>query len=157
MKVKRLQQVILLIVFLTVLCWAQNTRVTSLIATGIVDGQAPVAVSTGSSLTLGSKYQSGYTFNQNSSAAAAITYTLPTAAHGRQFCVKNSNNGSAADTGTLEILTSATGQFIIYNGTLSATNGFIQSGGAAGDAACVVGVDSTHWEAYVQVGTWTLH
>jgi len=141
-----------------------NLNATTLIASGIVDGKAPVTITTGASCTLGTasgcnstKYLSGYTINQEATAATAITYTLPTAAAGLQYCVKNGYNGSAADTGTLEILTSASGQFIVYNGSISATNGYIISGGAAGDAACVVGIDATHWEAYAQVGTWTLH
>ena len=131
---------------------------TSLLATGIVDGQAPVTVTTGSSATLGGTYKSGYTFNQNATAATAITYTLPTAAAGLQYCVANSYNGSAANTGTLELLTSASGQFIIFtDGTLSATGGYVISGGAARDSACVVGVDSTHWMLYVSSGSWTKH
>ena len=131
---------------------------TSLLATGIVDGEAPVTVTTGTSATLGGTYNSGYTFNEEGTAATAVTYTLPTAAAGKQYCVSNAYNGSAANTGTLELLTSASGQFIIFtDGTLSATGGFVISGGAARDAACVVGVDSTHWALYVQSGTWTKH
>ena len=131
---------------------------TSLLATGIVDGEAPITVTTGSSATLGGTYASGYTFNQEATAATAVTYTLPTAAAGKQYCVANSYNGSAADTGTLELLTSASGQFLIFtDGTLSATGGYVISGGAARDAACVVGVDSTHWMFYPSSGSWTKH
>ena len=36
---------------------------TSLLASGIVDGEAPVTVTTGASATLGGTYNSGYTFN----------------------------------------------------------------------------------------------
>ena len=129
----------------------------SLLATGIVDGQAPVAVTTSSTASLGSVYNSGYTFNQEAASATAITYTLPTPAAGKQYCVKNSNNGTAADTGTLELIVANTGtQSIIYNGTES-SSGYIISAGQPGDAACVVGISSTQWEAYAQVGTWTLH
>ena len=138
---------------------------TSLLASGIVDGEAPVTVTTSASCTLGTTsgcnataYNSGYTFNENATAATAITYTLPTAAAGKQYCVKNAYNGSASNTGTLELLTSASGQFIIFtDGSLSATGGYVISGGAAADAACVVGVDSTHWMLYVQSGTWAKH
>ena len=137
----------------------------SLLASGIVDGEAPVTLTTSASCTLGTTsgcnataYDSGYTFNQEGTAATAITYTLPTAAAGKQYCVSNSYNGSAATTGTLELLTSASGQFIIFtDGTLSATGGFVISGGAAADAACVVGTDSTHWQLYVNRGTWAKH
>jgi hypothetical protein len=131
---------------------------TSMIASGIADGQAAMTVTTGASATLGGTYSAGYTVNENATAATAVTYTLPTAVAGKQYCVANGYNGSAANTGTLEILTSASGQFIIFaDGTLSATGGFVISGGAAGDKACVVGVDSTHWLLYVQAGTWTKH
>ena len=131
---------------------------TSLAATGIVDGEAPMTITTGASASLGGTYSSGYTINQNATAATAITYTLPTAAAGKQYCVRNGYNGSAADTGTLELLTSASGQFIIFtDGTLSASGGYVISGGAASDAACVVGTDSTHWLLYVQSGTFTKH
>lgn len=93
--------------------------------------------------------------NENATAAQAVVYNLPTASPGVQKCFANGNNGSAANTGTLELLTSGTGQFIIYtDGTLSASGGDVTSGGAAGDAACLWGVDATHWIFYVQRGTW---
>lgn len=132
--------------------------VAQLLASGIVDGEAPVTITTGASATLGGTYNSGYTYNQEATAGTAVTYTLPTAAAGKQYCVGNSYNGSAADTGTLELLTSASGQYIIFtDGTLSATGGYVISGGAARDSACVVGTDATHWTLYVYSGTWTKH
>jgi hypothetical protein len=135
---------------------------TSLLASGIVDGEAPVTVTTSASCTLGTAsgcnataYDSGYTYNEDATAGAAITYTLPTAAAGKQYCVGNAYNGSNPNTGTLEIATSAAGQFIIYtDGTLSASGGNVKSAGVARDSACVVGVDSTHWVLYVYSGTW---
>lgn len=130
---------------------------TSLLATGIVDGVAPVTITTGTTGTPGGTYNSGYTINHEATAATAVTYTLPTAAVGRQYCVKNGNNGTAANTGVLTIQVSAAGQSIVYNGTAGASNGNLVSGGAAGDGACVLGISTTQWEAYVQVGTWTVH
>jgi hypothetical protein len=136
----------------------------SLYATGIVDGLSTVNVSTTTPCTLGTasancsavNSSAGYTVNQHATAAQAIVYNLPTAAKGLQYCVRNGNNGSAANTGTLELLTSATGQFILYtDGTYTATHGNVTSTGAAGDSACVVGVDTTHWMLYVQSGSWT--
>lgn len=94
--------------------------------------------------------------NQHATAGTAITYNLPTAAANLQVCVKNSYNGSAANTGVLTVATSASGQFLIdVDGTLGSTGGNIASGGAGGDGACFEGVDSTHWQVYVQKGTWT--
>ena len=131
---------------------------TSLLASGNVDGTAPVTVTTGSSASLGTTFKSGYTFNQNATAATAVAYTLPTAAAGLQYCVGNSYNGSAATTGVLTVNASASGQFIIFtDGTLSATGGNVTSGGAAADFACFVGVDSTHWYFKPSSGTWTKH
>lgn len=136
-----------------------------LVLNGIIDGHAPVTLTTSASCSLGTAsgcnataYSSGYTFNQEATAAQAVTYTLPTAAAGLQYCIANSYNGSAPTTGILTLATSAAGQFIIFSdGTLTASGGNITSGGAAGDAACVVGLDGTHWQLYVQAGTWTKH
>ncbi len=131
---------------------------TSLLATGIVDGTAPMTVTTGSSATLGGTYKSGYTLNEHATAGTAITYTLPTAAAGLQYCVGNAYNGSAANTGVITLATSASGQYLIWtDGTLSASGGNTTSGGAGGDFACVVGVDSTHWLFRPSQGTWTKH
>ena len=147
-----------------------NITPTSVIAAGIVDGLVPVTATTVTSCTLGTasgcdtnKYSSGFTFNEYATAGTGVVYTLPTAAAGLQYCVGNGYNGSAANTGTLEFLTSSVGQYIIgVAGVPSASGGYVISNGAAGDAACVVGVkvgaDSTHyWQLYVQRGTWTLH
>ncbi len=123
----------------------------SVLATGIVDGTAPVTITTSSTATLGGTYKSGYTINND--GATAVTYTLPTAAAGLQYCAFN----IAGATGTLELLTSASGQFIDNAGTYTATGGYIISGGALGDAACVTGIDSTHWKLWIQGGTWTTH
>lgn len=127
-----------------------NTTLDVKPVSAVADTSTPVTVSTA--------FPAEFHFNQNATAATAITYNLPTAAAGKQFCFKNSNNGSAANTGTLKIQTSAAGQYIIdATGTLSASDGYVISGGAASDGACVVGVDSTHWQLYVGVGTWTTH
>lgn len=117
-----------------------------------------ISLDTTTPITVSTTALAAYYNNQNATAATAVTYNLPTAAAGKQFCFTNSNNGSAADTGVLTIATSATGQFIIFtDGTLSATGGNVTSGGAAADAACMVGIDTTHWQMYVQRGTWTKH
>jgi hypothetical protein len=117
-----------------------------------------MTVDTTSAVTVGTVYGSGYHVNENATAGQAIIYTLPTPKAGNQKCFANGYNGSAPDTGTLEILTGATGQFIIFtDGTLSATGGYVISAGAAGDAGCVVGIDSTHWMFYAQRGVWSKH
>jgi hypothetical protein len=126
--------------------------------TGGGGGAVPTVIDTTTPVTVSTTNVAEYHNNQNATAATAITYNLPTASAGKQFCFTNSYNGSAADTGTLTLQTSASGQFIIFtDGTLSASNGYVISGGAASDAACVVGVDTTHWQLYTQRGTWTKH
>lgn len=134
---------------------------TSLLATGIVDGTAPITVTTGTSATLGAAtYKSGYTFNQEGTAATGVTYTLPATAVGLQYCVKNSivSGTGAADTGVLTVYPPAS-SYVILNGTRNTIGGGgthgVASGGAAGDSACFVAIDATDWEVYVQVGTWT--
>jgi hypothetical protein len=96
-----------------------------------------------------------YTYNQQASATATASYTLPTASAGAIYCVGNSYNGSAMDTGAITVTTSAVGQYIIY-GAISITNGFVVSGGAAGDDGCLVGLNTTTWQFYPKAGTWTL-
>ena len=132
-------------------------KFTTLLATGILDGRAPITITTSSTALLGLSYNSGYTFNQNATAAAATTYTLPTAAAGKQYCVGNSDNAGTANTGTIQVVTSGSGQYIHYNGARSGSGGYIISAGAAGDKACFVGTSATDWEAYVQFGLWSLH
>lgn len=115
----------------------------------------PVTITTTAAVTISGT--SGYYFNQEATAATAVTYTLPAPVAGYQFCVKNSNNGSAATTGVLELLVANTGtQSIIYNGTKS-TSGFFSSSGAAGDFGCVIGISATQWEATASVGSWAIH
>ncbi len=135
----------------------------SVLASGIVDGTAPVTATTGTTATLGAgTYKSGYTFNQESTAATAVTYTLPATAVGLQYCVKNSivSGTGAANTGVITVYPPAS-SFVILNGTRNTVGGGgthgIASAGAAGDAACFVAVDATDWEIYVQKGTWTLN
>ncbi len=99
-----------------------------------------------------------FTVNQEGTAATGVTYTLPTAANGLQYCIDNGYNGSAANTGVLTFSTSASGQFMVFtDGSLTATGGNVTSGGAARDGACVYGIDSTHWMFLPHSGTWAKH
>ena len=77
---------------------------TSLLATGIVDGTVPAAPTTQTACTLGTasfgclgSFNTGYSFNEYATAGTGVTYTLPTAAAGKQYCVANAYNGSAAE------------------------------------------------------------
>lgn len=134
---------------------------TTLLATGIVDGNAPITITTGTSATLGAgTYSSGYTFNQEATAGAAVTYTLPATSTGDQYCVRNSivSGTGAADTGVLTVYPPS-GSFVILNGVRNTVGGGgthgVASGGAAGDSACFVAIDANDWEVYAIRGTWT--
>jgi filamentous hemagglutinin len=128
-----------------------NIAGTQLLATGIMDGKAPITVTTTTTASLGGTYKSGYTFNNHATPSQAITYTLPTAAAGLQYCVRN----YTGRTGTLRVNTSAAGQYIDVNGANTTSGGYVISGGALGDSGCFVGVDATHWVMYQNLGTWT--
>lgn len=124
------------------------------IASSSVALNCTTTITTGATATL----STCFTVNEEATASTAITYTLPTASSGAQYCIDNGYNGSAANTGTLELLTSASGQYLVYtDGTLSASGGYIISAGAARDGACVYGIDSTHWMFLPHAGSWTKH
>jgi hypothetical protein len=127
-------------------------------ALGFNPGAQPKVVTTSTFTFSGAV---GFYDNENATAGTAVTGTLPTASVSPvvlQYCFDNANNGSAANTGILTFQTSAAGQYIIYtDGTLSASGGYVSSGGAARDAGCVRAVDSTHWMFYTNTGTWTKH
>jgi hypothetical protein len=127
---------------------------TSLAATGVVDGLVNIVMSTATSATAISSatYKTAYFFNQGNSAANSI-YTLPTAAAGLQYCVKNYTGISQV----IKFQTSASGQYIDLGGTLSNSGGDVKTGGAAGDGMCVIGVDAAHWVAYCSSGTCSLN
>lgn len=130
----------------------------SLTLTGVIDAPTNVTVTTGATFSLADGFSSTIANNQEATAAAAVTYTLPIAAKGLKKCVINSNNGTNPDTGVLTVATSAAGQFIIhFDGTVTASGGNETSGGAAGDSACFLGISSTQWQILVQQGTWTKH
>lgn len=123
----------------------------------ILDGPVNTAVTTTTTISLADGYAKTVSYNQDATAADAITYTLPTAAKGLIKCVSNSDSAGTPDTGTLQVNTSASGQYIHTSGGRSASGGYIISGGAAGDQGCFVGVSTTDWMFSSQSGTWTLH
>lgn len=131
---------------------------TTLLASGIIDGKAPVTITTGTSANLGTTYSSGYTLNQEATAGTGVTYTLPATVTGAQYCVHNSGTTGVVNTGVLTVYPPS-GSFVILNGVVNTVGGGgthgVASGGAAADSACFVAIDSTHWEVFVGKGTWT--
>lgn len=125
----------------------------------VLDGQVPVTITTGTTATLGAgTYNSGYTLNQEGTAGTGVTYTLPATIQGMQFCAANSGTTGVVNIGVLTVYPPAS-SYVILNGVVNTiggggTHGVI-SGGAAGDAACFVAIDSTHWQVLVGSGTWT--
>ena len=145
--------------------FTSGVNASTLLAAGIVDGTAPTTLTTntstcqtGSHCALGGTYKSGYTFNNFTAAATQSFYDLPSVANtvaGMQYCVTNGfTAGPAPVTGAISV-TPLTTASIAIAGTVGTANHAAVSGGAAGDSACFVAVDTTHWIAYVQSGTWT--
>lgn len=145
---------------------ALNTATgTSLLLTGIMDGTVPVGVSTGTSCTLGTTsgcttvaYNHAYQFNQEATAGTGVTYTLPATAVGKQYCAANSGTTGVINTGILTVYPPSS-SYVILNGVVNTVGGGgthgVASGGAAGDAACFVAMDATHWQVFVTSGTWS--
>ncbi len=85
--------------------------------------------------------------------AGALTYVLPvitTNLIGAAWCFRN----YAPRTGAITLRAPAS-TYIDKSGALGTVAGTLVSGGAAGDASCVVAIDSTHYAATVSLGTWT--
>jgi len=97
------------------------------------------------------------TFTANSTiciATTTATITVPVPAAGYQFCVMNDDNVSTV------ITLSAIGSSARYENTArtaygTAGTGTFVSGGAVGDAVCLVGRDSTHYLTVSYSGNWT--
>jgi len=107
----------------------------------------PVLVSTSGPV---SAVATGFYINN---ASGALTYTLPviTSANvGLQLCFRNAVTRTGAIT-----LTAPASTYIDVAGAVGSAAGNLVSGGALGDAACVVAIDTTHYYAYVGNGTWT--
>ncbi len=125
-----------------------------LLTTGIVDGKAPIVITTTTSnYQLGATYQSGYTFLNPTSSSGANSAILPAVAAGYQYCVGN----YAAKTGTLTVSTKTGSgvQYIDLDGVLTANTGHVQATAVAGNFACFVGLSDSVWKAIPTKGVWT--
>jgi hypothetical protein len=85
---------------------------------------------------------------------STCTVTPPVPVPGYQFCVMNGDNVSTV------ITMGAIGGSAKYEATArtgygTAGTGTLTSGGAVGDAVCLVGLDSTHYLTVNYTGTWT--
>jgi hypothetical protein len=91
----------------------------------------------------------GYYYNDT---ASAYTFQLDAPVAGRQYCFANRKARTSAVT-----VKATTGVTIYYKGVAGTiTTGTLVSGGAAGDAICLVGTDTTTYEALgAGQGTWT--
>jgi hypothetical protein len=107
----------------------------------------PVTISTSGPVTTAG---SGFWINN---ASGALTYNLPTitsALVGIQQCFRNAVTKTGAIT-----LTAPASTYFDVNGAVGSAAGTLVSGGALGDAACVVAIDTTHYYAYTSAGSWT--
>lgn len=126
----------------------------TLLATGIVDGTAPIVITaTSANYQVGATYKSGYTLINPTSSSAANTVILPAVAAGYQYCVGN----YAGKTGTLQVNTKTGSgvQYIDLDGVLTANTGHIQATGVAGNFACFIGLSDSVWKAIPTKGVWT--
>ncbi len=86
-------------------------------------------------------------------AAGALTFTLPAITAdgiGKQYCFRQSPTRTGAITLQLPAST-----YSDKDGTNGTAAGTVVSGGAAGDAACVVAISTTQYVLYVGNGSWT--
>jgi len=107
----------------------------------------PLAIATSSPI---SPAATGFYLNNN---AGAVTYNLPAitaATVGLQMCFRQAVGKSGAI--TLQLPASTSMDIDGANGTAAGT---LVSGGALGDAACVVGQAVGQYVGYVGKGTWT--
>lgn len=114
-------------------CWKATTGVAVLISTS-----GPVADPGGTSVV------------QFNNAAGALTFNAPAGVAGYQRCYRNATGKSGAI--TVQMAASNTVDLDGVNGSAAGT---LVSGGALGDAVCIVSDATNHWYAYVQKGTWT--
>lgn len=115
-------------------------------ATGLPAAQVPAVL-----LTLGT---SRTTANPAEIIVCTTTCTVTpqVPAAGTQFCVQNNDNIST-------VITIAAVANVQYESTARTSYGTanhtMTSGGAVKDQICMVGIDSTHYNVFSSVGTWT--
>jgi hypothetical protein len=107
-----------------------------------IDTSGPVTVAT----------TSGYNWNNSS---GALTYNLPTITAGMVMAGYSRCFGNLyGKSGALTLQAPASTYIALY-GTLGSAAGTLVSSGALGDSACVVAVDTTHYQATGTAGNWT--
>jgi len=89
-----------------------------------------------------------YLYNNSS---GAIIYNLPTGVSGYQRCYRN----ATGKTGVITIAVTTNNSIDLNGANGTTSTGTLVSGGALGDAVCLISDATNHWYAYVQKGTWT--
>ncbi len=121
--------------------------------TSKVTGVLPAANMTQVSPTAGTSVSLTSAISQMFVCTSTCTVTVPVPAAGAQYCVYNDDNVATV------ITLSAIGSSSRYENTArtaygtSGTGTFV-SGGAVGDAVCIVFRDTTHYSTLSHVGTW---
>lgn len=126
---------------------AGNTNVTFPTSGTLATTVVPLSTGTSGSLPSGSGFYV---------CTSTCTVTPPVPAAGYQYCVYNADNVSTV------ITLAALGSSARYENTArtaygTAGTGTLVSGGAVGDAVCIVGLDSTHYLTVYAKNTWTVN
>ena len=89
---------------------------------------------------------SAYQFNNGT---GALTFNAPDGVAGIQRCYRN----ATTRTGVITVQMAASNTVDI-NGANGSSAGTLVSGGALGDAVCIVSDAAHHWYGFVEKGTW---
>jgi hypothetical protein len=125
------------------------------LATATLSGSLPVANRSNARADVGAS--TGNVFTAPSGyfiCTAACTVTPPVPVVGYQFCVWD----LPGTTGAITLANPGTGVMygkVDFSGYGTATSGTLVSTGAAGDKACIVGKDATHYDTPSSHGSWT--
>lgn len=131
------------------ICWVLTdlgadavNLLTNLVATGYVDAETNVFLSTGNPITVAGS-SAVYINNDDD----GIEFDLPAAASGKSFCFRN----RYAQVITIDPDDS---DYIILEDTAASQGEAIVSTGAADEFMCVFGIDDSYWMSMGYVGTW---
>lgn len=125
-----------------------GAQVTAVPAPSGGGGGAPTVLISTSGPVSDPGVSSSFQFNN---AAGALTFNLAAGVAGYQRCYRNATGKS----GVITIAVTTSNQIDLSGSNGTVTTGTLVSGGALGDAACLVSDGTNHWYAYAQSGVWT--
>ena len=92
----------------------------------------------------------GFYYNNTASAFTFSPVAITSGTIGIRYCFGNAVTRNSAVTIQMPAST-----YLINAGAVASSAGTFVSAGALGDAACIVAVDTMHFQAYIGSGTWT--